>query len=443
MTALIARARSALSGRLAVPGDKSNSHRAAILGALAVGPSAVEGLLEGRDVLATIGALEALGVAFTREGEGRWRIDGVGIAGLRESAKPLDLGNSGTGVRLLMGVAAGQPMTTTFCGDASLSRRPMARVMGPLERMGARILARAGGLLPVTITGPETLLPLEHRLEVPSAQVKSAILLAGLSAPGETIVIEPERTRDHTERMLKLFGARVAEETAPDGTRRIRLAGEPELLAQRLAVPGDISSAAFPLAAALARPGSRLTLENVGVNPLRTGLIDTLAEMGARLRLVNERQSCGEPVADIEVEASPLKGVEVPPERAPRMIDEYPVLAVLAAGAEGRTVMRGLSELRVKESDRLAAIARGLEANGVRVEELPDGLIVEGLSGRVPGGGVVATHLDHRIAMAFLTLGLSSERAVTVDDASMIETSFPGFVALMNALGAEIAEAGP
>ncbi len=443
MTALIARARSALSGRLAVPGDKSISHRAAILGALAVGPSTVEGLLEGRDVLATIGALEALGVAFTREGEGRWRIDGVGIGGLRESAKPLDLGNSGTGVRLLMGVAAGQPMTTTFCGDASLSRRPMARVSGPLERMGARILARAGGLLPVTITGPETLLPLEHRLEVPSAQVKSAILLAGLSAPGETIVIEPERTRDHTERMLKLFGARVAEETAPDGTRRIRLAGEPELSAQRLAVPGDISSAAFPLAAALARPGSRLTLENVGVNPLRTGLLDTLADMGARVRLINERQSCGEPVADIEVEASPLKGVEVPAERAPRMIDEYPVLAVLAAGAEGRTVMRGLSELRVKESDRLAAIARGLEANGVRVEELPDGLIVEGLSGRVPGGGVVLTHLDHRIAMAFLTLGLASERAVTVDDASMIETSFPGFVALMNALGAEIAEAGP
>lgn len=443
MTPLCARRGRALSGRIAVPGDKSMSHRAVILAALAVGRSEIAGLLEGRDVLATIDALRALGAPIAREGVGRWIVDGVGLGGLAESARPLDLGNSGTGVRLLMGVAATQPMTTTFCGDASLSTRPMARVTESLARMGAEIRARKGGLLPVTVTGTAPLVPLEHRLRVPSAQVKSAILLAGLAAPGSTVVIEPEATRDHTERMLARFGATLAVETGDDGARAVTLVGEPELSAQRLAIPGDISSAAFPIVAALLVPGSALEVANVGVNPLRAGLIETLAEMGARVRLERVREEAGEPVADIMVEAGPLTGVEVPPERAPRMIDEYPVLAVLAACAEGRTVLRGLAELRVKESDRLAAIARGLAANGIAVRELDDGLVIEGRGrgGSVPGGGRVETRMDHRIAMAFLTLGLAAERAISVDDGSMIETSFPGFVPLMNGLGAEIAEA--
>ncbi len=438
MTPLIARPARALKGALAVPGDKSLSHRAVILGALAIGRSEIRGLLEGRDVLATIRALRAQGVAIERDADARWTVDGVGVGGLAESSEPLDLGNSGTGVRLLMGVAASQPMTTVFCGDASLSKRPMARVTEPLARMGARIVARDGGFLPVTVTGAPSLLPLVHRLEVSSAQVKSAILLAGLNAPGETVIVERERTRDHTERMLGLFGARVRTETLEDGARVIALEGEPELAARRLAIPGDVSSAAFPLAAALIVPGSAIAIRNVGVNPLRTGLLDTLAEMGARVRLEGVREEAGEPVADILAEAGPLEGVEVPPERAPRMIDEYPVLAALAACAEGRTTLRGLAELRVKESDRLAAIARGLAANGVAVRELEDGLIIEGRGGAVPGGGRVATEMDHRIAMAFLILGLAAERPITVDDGSMIETSFPGFVPLMTGLGAEI-----
>jgi len=422
-----------------VPGDKSISHRALILGALAVGRTRIEGLLEGDDVLRTAAAVRALGASAERGRDGAWTVDGVGVGGFAEPGDVLDFGNSGTGIRLMLGALASTPLTAVFTGDASLRRRPMGRVARPLERMGARILARDGDRLPLTLVGASDPLPISYTLPVPSAQVKSAVLLAGLNAPGETRVIEPLATRDHTERMLRHFGATVLT-TSSNGGREIRLTGEVELKANDLVVPGDPSSAAFPIAAALIVPGSEIEIAGVSMNELRTGLLITLGEMGARIERVNARLAGGEEVADLVVRASALKGVEVPAERAPSMIDEYPVLAVAAAFAEGRTVMRGLGELRVKESDRLAAVAEGLAACGVAVEIEGDTLTVEGLGGRPRGNATIAARLDHRIAMAFLVMGLAAERPVSIDDAETINTSFPGFVRLMNGLGATIAE---
>ena len=440
MTPLSSGTAAALNGRLRAPGDKSVSHRALILAALAVGRTRVTGLLEGEDVMRTAAAMGALGAALRRGNDGAWLIDGVGIGGLAEAEDVLDLGNSGTGARLLMGVVASHGITTFFTGDASLRRRPMARVAEPLQRMGARILARDGGRLPLAVIGAASPLPITYRLPVPSAQVKSAVLLAGLNAPGETIVIEPQPTRDHSERMLRHFGAALAVDDGPEG-RRIRLKGQPELKAADLAVPGDPSSAAFPAIAALLVPGSEVVIEGVGVNPLRTGLFDTLTEMGAELSLLQERIEAGEPVADLRLRTSALRGVEVPAERAPRMIDEYPVLAVAAAFAKGRTVMHGLGELRVKESDRLSAIVQGLTACGVSVAVDGDTLAVDGLGAPPAGGAEIAAKLDHRIAMAFLVLGLAARRPVRIDDGATIATSFPGFVEAMNGLGASIAPA--
>jgi 3-phosphoshikimate 1-carboxyvinyltransferase len=442
VTPLLSGTAGALNGRVRVPGDKSISHRALILGALAIGRSRVTGLLEGDDVLRTAGALRALGAALRRGEDGVWSIDGVGIGGLAEPEDVLDLGNSGTGARLLMGLVAGHPLTACFTGDASLRRRPMARIAAPLRRIGAAIAARDGCRLPLSITGAATPLPIRYSLPVPSAQVKSAILLAGLGAPGETTVIETQPTRDHSERMLRYFGAAVTV-VDEDGERRITVIGQPELRAADLIVPGDPSSAAFPAVAALVLPGSEVVIEGVGVNPLRTGLFDTLREMGATLAFTGARIEAGEPVADLTLRASDLVGVEVPAERAPRMIDEYPILAVAAACARGRTVMHGLAELRVKESDRLGAIARGLSACGVGVAIDGDTLTVEGAGGPPAGGGAIATHLDHRIAMAFLVLGMAARAPTRIDDGETIQTSFPGFVALMNGLGAAIAPAAP
>ena len=430
----------ALSGTIAVPGDKSISHRALMLGALTVGETNVRGLLEGEDVLATAAAMRAFGAEVARDGDGVWHIWGCGVGGLHEPDNVIDLGNSGTGVRLMMGLAAGHPFTTVFTGDASLRRRPMGRIARPLEEMGAVLRGREGDRLPMSVAGGAGLLPIVYDMPVASAQVKSAVLLAGLHAPGATSVVERARTRDHTERMLKAFGAEVAVVTRDDGATVVTVTGEPELSPTEIAVPGDPSSAAFPLVAAAVLPGSEVTVTGVGVNPLRAGLIATLWEMGADLVLLNEREEGGEPVADIRVRGGRLHGVEVPAERAPTMIDEYPILAVAAAAAEGRSVMRGLEELRVKESDRLAAMALGLRANGVTVEELPDGLVIDGAAGRPTGGNndPVATHLDHRIAMSFLILGLCAQRPVTVDDTAPIATSFPNFVDLLSGLGGRL-----
>jgi 3-phosphoshikimate 1-carboxyvinyltransferase len=433
----------ALNGRARVPGDKSMSHRALILGSLAIGRSYIRGLLEGDDVLRTAAAMSALGATLGRGADGAWSIDGVGIGGLAEPEEMLDLGNSGTGARLLMGVVAAHDITAFFTGDASLRRRPMARVAEPLSRMGARIVARDGGRLPLAVIGAAAPLPIEYRLPVPSAQVKSAVLLAGLGAPGATTVIEPLATRDHSERMLRHFGAAVTVAAEAGDARRITLHGQPELRAADLTVPGDPSSAAFPAVAALLMPGSQVVIESVGVNPLRTGLFDTLREMGADLAFTNERVAGGEPIADIAVRATRLRGVEVPAERAPRMIDEYPILAVAAAFARGRTVMHGLAELRVKESDRLGAIAQGLAACGVNLAVSGDTLAVEGADAPPAGGAAIATRLDHRIAMAFLVLGMAARQPTRIDDSETIGTSFPGFVALMNGLGARIAPVAP
>jgi 3-phosphoshikimate 1-carboxyvinyltransferase len=426
-----------LKGRVRVPGDKSISHRALILGALAVGETRISGLLEGEDVLNTAKAVEALGAQVERSGEGEWQVRGVGVGGFAAPAQKLDFGNSGTGCRLMLGAVAGCPITATFDGDASLRKRPMRRVLDPLERIGARTLAATDGRLPLTVAGARDPIPIVFEPPVPSAQLKSAVLLAGLNAPGETVVIETEATRDHTETMLRHFGADVRTEPHGSSGRRITLAGQPELAPRPIAVPADPSSAAFPLVAALIAPGSDVVLEGVMMNPLRAGLITTLREMGAGIEAVATRKEGGEEVADLRARMSVLKGVEVPAGRAPAMIDEYPVLAVAATFAEGTTVMRGLRELRVKESDRLAATAALLRANGVEAEIDGDDLIVHG-KGRAPGGGFVATHMDHRIAMAALVMGLASERPVKVDDASFIATSFPGFVELMVALGAQL-----
>jgi 3-phosphoshikimate 1-carboxyvinyltransferase len=421
-----------LTGTLTVPGDKSISHRALMFAALAVGESRITGLLEGEDVLRTAAAMRALGAEVVRAADGFWRVAGRGVGGLAEPEDVLDMGNSGTAARLLAGMLASHPLFAVMTGDASLRRRPMRRVMGPLAACGARFTAREGGRLPLAIEGAREALPLEYRLPVASAQVKSAVLLCGLNAPGITRVEEPDPTRDHSENMLRHFGAAIRV-TPEGGGRVIELVGQPELRAADVAVPGDPSSAAFPVVAALLVPGSRLRVASVGLNPLRTGLFATLREMGAALAVENERVDGGEPVGDLVVSHAPLRGVEVPPERAPSMIDEYPVLAVAASCAEGVTRLRGLHELRVKESDRLAATAALLAGNGVTVEVEADDLIVHG-TGRAPqGGGLVATHMDHRLAMSALVLGFAAERSVQVDDSRFIDTSFPGFVALMNA----------
>lgn len=434
--ALSARRSGPLRGRVRAPGDKSVSHRALIFGALAGGVTEVEGLLEGEDVLRSAAAMRAFGAEVESLGGGRWRVAGRG--GFSEPDDVIDCGNAGTGVRLILGAASGFDLAATFTGDASLRGRPMNRVMKPLVEMGARFLHRSGGRLPLTVRGGD-LKGLTYRLPEPSAQVKSAILLAGLNARGDTVVIEPEPTRDHTERMLRSFGARVEVDDLPEG-RRITLAGGQSLTGTRIRVPGDPSSAAFPLVAALITPGSEVTVEGVLLNPLRTGLLTTLQEMGADLAVSNIRDEGGEPVGDITARHSTLKGVDVPPERAPSMIDEYPILAVAAAFAEGVTRMRGIGEMRVKESDRIALMASGLSACGLAVEEETEGLIVAGAGpNRPPVGGVsVTTRGDHRIAMSHLILGLAADSPVQVDEPGMIATSFPGFIDLMRGLGAEI-----
>jgi 3-phosphoshikimate 1-carboxyvinyltransferase len=437
---LTARRGGPLTGRIRVPGDKSISHRALILGALSVGETTITGLLEGEDVHRTADAMRALGAWVERGGDGVWRVRGAGVGGFVSPRSPLDFGNSGTGCRLALGAVAGSPVSATFDGDASLRSRPMQRVLDPLTKMGAKAKYVAdGGRLPVTLQGAFELFPIEYEPPVPSAQLKSAVLLAGLSAPGETTVIEAQATRDHTERMLKHFGAKVMVKHigANDIGRRIILQGQPELEAASVLVPADPSSAAFPLVAALIVPGSEIVLEAVMTNPLRTGLYTTLKEMGASIETAAASSDGGEEVAELRVKAGPLKGVEVPAERAPSMIDEYPVLAIAAAFAEGQTIMRGLSELRVKESDRLMATADMLRVNGVDVQIENDDLIVNG-KGRAAGGGQVTTHMDHRIAMSALVMGLGSEQPVGVDDASFIATSFPDFAGLMRGAGADL-----
>jgi len=428
-----------LSGRIGVPGDKSISHRALLLGGLAAGQTRITGLLEGEDVMRTAGAIRAMGAQIRRDGDA-WLIDGTGNGCLLKPEAPLDFGNAGTGARLTMGLLATYDMETTFIGDASLSARPMGRILDPLRLMGAQVIAAAAGeRLPVTLRGAKIPVPISYRVPMASAQVKSAVLLAGLNAPGITTVIESVPTRDHTERMLAGFGAALEVETDAQGQRHIRLEGRGTLRGQAIDVPGDPSSAAFPLVAALIVPGSDILIANVLMNPGRTGLILTLQEMGAEIEIRDPRSTGGEEVADLRVRHSSLKGVHVPAGRAPSMIDEYPVLAVAAAFAEGETRMEGLAELRVKESDRLAAVARGLAANGVDCTEGDATLTVRGRSGGKGLGGVtVATHLDHRIAMSFLTMGLAAEKPVTVDDRAMIATSFPDFITLMRGLGASI-----
>ncbi|TPQ51530.1 3-phosphoshikimate 1-carboxyvinyltransferase [Prosthecomicrobium hirschii] len=434
-TPLSALASGPLTGRIRVPGDKSISHRSLMFGAVTVGETRIEGLLEAEDVLGTAAAMRALGATVTRDGEGLWRVSGLGVGGLLEPESVLDFGNAGTGSRLTMGLVGGHAVAATFVGDASLSRRPMGRVLDPLRRMGVEVIARKGDRLPLTLRGPDTVIPIEYRVPVPSAQVKSAVLLCGLNSPGVTTVIEPIATRDHTERMLVGFGAALEVTAGPAGERVIRLQGRPSLKPQAITVPGDPSSAAFAIVAGLIVPGSDVTVENVLLNPLRTGLFTTLLEMGADLTIENERVTGGERIGDVHVRSSRLKGVAVPPERAPSMIDEYPILSVAAAFAEGDTFMDGLEELRVKESDRLSAVAHGLAANGVPVEEGETSLKVIGGTRRI-GGGTVPTHLDHRIAMSFLVMGLAGQAPVTVDDTATIATSFPSFLGLMTGLGA-------
>ena len=442
---LTARRSGALTGRLRAPGDKSISHRALILGAMTVGETRIAGLLEGDDVLRTGKAMQALGAHIERtvdatSGEALWRVRGVGVGGFAQPDAPLDFGNSGTGCRLALGAVAGCPVEAVFDGDASLRKRPMRRVLDPLERIGARVVAAADGdRLPLTLRGAADPVPIDYETPVASAQLKSAVLLAALAAPGTTTVIEAQASRDHTEKMLRQFGADIKSTVHGEHGRRIVLKGQPELQPAAVTVPSDPSSAAFAMVGALIVPGSEVVLENVMMNPLRTGLFTTLKEMGASIETL-EMRSEGEEIADLRVRFSPLKAVDVPAARAPAMIDEYIVLAVAAAFAEGDTRMRGLHELRVKESDRLAATAELLRVNGVEVEIDGDDLIVRGKGGKgpVPGGGLVATHMDHRLAMSALMMGLASEAPVQVDDTTFIATSFPGFVETMRALGADL-----
>lgn len=439
---LKSRKSSPLRGTAAVPGDKSVSHRALILGALAVGETSITGLLEAEDVLNTAQAMRSFGATVTRRGAGAWSVNGMGVGGWSEPENVLDFGNSGTGSRLVMGAMATTPVTAVFTGDASLRGRPMARVLDPLTHFGATYTSRARGLMPVTLMGAKRPIAVEHHVTVASAQVKSAMLLAALGAPGRSRISQSELTRDHTEKMLAAFGADIAVEPLVQGGEAVHVLGEVELKPCAVDVPRDPSSAAFALVAALIVPGSDVRIPQVLLNPRRTGLIQTLMEMGAYIAIENERESGGERIGDLVVRASNLKGVEVPPDRAPSMIDEYPVLAVAASFAEGRTVMRGLDELIVKESDRFSAIADGLRACGLSIDVVNDGkdatLAVEGRGVQgAPGGARVTTHMDHRIAMSFLTMGLASQNPVSVDDVSMIATSFPDFEKLMRDLGAD------
>ncbi|WP_299988268.1 3-phosphoshikimate 1-carboxyvinyltransferase [uncultured Ruegeria sp.] len=428
-----------LTGTAEVPGDKSISHRSLILGAMAVGETRISGLLEGEDVIDTAKAMRAFGAEVTDHGGGEWSVHGVGVGGFAEPDQVIDCGNSGTGVRLIMGAMATSPITATFTGDASLNKRPMARVTDPLALFGTQSVGRDGGRLPMTIIGAADPVPVRYEVPVPSAQVKSAVLLAGLNAPGKTVVIEKEATRDHSERMLAGFGAEITVEDTDEG-RVITLTGRPELKPQIIAVPRDPSSAAFPVCAALITPGSDVLIPGIGLNPTRAGLFATLREMGADLTYENEREEGGEPVADLRAKYSPnMKGIEVPLERAASMIDEYPVLSVVAANATGTTMMGGVKELRVKESDRIDAMARGLRANGVTVDEGDDWWSVEGLGiGGVAGGGTCESFLDHRIAMSFMVMGMGAKKAVSVDDGGPIATSFPIFEPLMTRLGAKL-----
>lgn len=424
-----------LRGTVRVPGDKSISHRSIMLSALAVGESRISGLLEGEDVLATAAAMRAMGASVERTGEGAWTVHGVGVGGLLQPETALDMGNSGTSTRLLMGLVASHAITATFIGDASLSKRPMGRVIDPLSQMGAEFTAAEGGRLPLTMRGLTPAIPMTYRLPVASAQVKSAVLLAGLNTPGVTTVIEPVPTRDHSERMLKGFGADLTVEVEADGTRIIRLVGEAELKPQNIDVPGDPSSAAFPIVAALITPGSEVTVTNVGMNPTRTGVFQMLLAMGADLTFSNERTVGGEPVADITARHGALTGIDVPPEIAPSMIDEFPIFFIAAANASGRTTTSGLDELRVKESDRLALMAAGLTAIGVSVVESEDGLTINGHGGDpLPGGATIASALDHRIAMSFAVAGHNAAAPVTVDDMNPVATSFPIFEAMLSEL---------
>jgi len=420
-----------LSGNITVPGDKSISHRSLIMGALAIGESTISGLLEGEDVLGTASALRALGADIYKDDKGSWHVHGVGIGGLKQPTEPLYMGNSGTGVRLLMGLVATHPINVSFTGDDSLSSRPMKRVTVPLTEFGATFEGNDQGTLPITVKGTENPLPITYELPVASAQVKSAVMLAGLNTPGRTTVIEKIPTRDHSERIFKYFGVPVE----LDGYQ-IHVTGHAELKAQKMAVPADPSSASFLIVAALICEGSDICIKNVGINPARTGLYTTLMEMGGDITLENKRQECGEDVADIRVKYSHLKGITVPHDRAPSMIDEYPVLCAAAACAVGDTIMRGIEELRVKESDRISVMVEGLKSSGVNVTEHDDGMTVS--NSTIKGGAIIKTELDHRIAMSFLILGLRSQKPITVDDGSVIETSFPGFTELLNSIGAKL-----
>lgn len=428
-----------LKGEAHVPGDKSISHRSLILGAMAVGETHITGLLEGEDVLGTAGAMKAFGADVERLGDGEWRVNGVGVGGFAEPEDVIDCGNAGTGVRLIMGAMATSGITATFTGDASLRSRPMGRVTDPIALFGAQSYGREGGRLPMTVIGASDSVPVNYTTPMASAQVKSAVLLAGLNAPGETVVIEKEATRDHTERMLAGFGAEITVEDTDEG-HKITLKGQPELKPQTIVVPRDPSSAAFPVCAALIVPGSDVLVPNIGLNPTRAGLFYTLQDMGADLTFENPREEGGEPVADLRAKFSPnMRGIVVPPERAASMIDEYPILSVVASYATGKTEMPGVHELRVKESDRIDAMAKGLRANGVTVDEGEDWWSVDGLGPEgVPGGGTVATVLDHRIAMSFACLGMAAQNPVHLDDGGPIATSFPVFEPLMAGLGAQL-----
>jgi 3-phosphoshikimate 1-carboxyvinyltransferase len=422
-------------GRCTVPGDKSISHRALMLSSQAIGASRITGLLESEDVIHTAGALKLMGVGVEKLKDGAWEVEGLGTGGLQEPAGLLDMGNSGTACRLMMGLVTPYPYSFTFDGDASLRKRPMKRVIMPLEMIGAEVVTREGGRLPLTLKGTAEPLPITYELPVASAQVKSAVMLAGLNTPGITTVVETRPTRDHTERMMRFFGADV-KVTKKDGRTTIAVTGQPELKGRDISIPADPSSAAFLVVAALLVPKAELTVTNVCINPERIGLYKTLIEMGGDIEFKNKRHVAGEEVADIIARASDLKGIKVPAERAPSMIDEYPILAVAASKAKGTTRMLGLEELKVKESDRLSAIVEGLKANGVKAKAGADSLEVSG--GEIPGGGMVSTHMDHRIAMSFLVMGMMAKKAVKVDDVAMIQTSFPGFLALMNRLGASM-----
>lgn len=436
----------ALTGRAVVPGDKSISHRALIMGGLAVGETTITGLLLGEDVLRTATVMAALGakVEGAKDGAAPWKVWGRGIGGLTEPADVLDMGNSGTGARLIAGLVSAYPFTSFMTGDASLRRRPMDRVITPLSQTGAKFTSRAGGRLPLAITGTPLLMPLTYDSPIASAQVKSAVLLAGLHAQGLTTVTEPTPSRDHTERMFRHFGVELRVENGPLGGKtgagryKVQVQGQPELSGRAINVPADPSSAAFLVVAALIVPGSHLILPNIGINPLRTGLFDTLQEMGADITYTNRREEAGEPVADLEIKSSRLKGITVPASRAPSMIDEYPILAIAASCADGETRMEGLDELKVKESDRLTAMAVGLQACGVNAKAGADSLVVQGGGPKGNAPVVIPVNLDHRIAMSFLVLGMAGDRPIAVDDASAIATSFPDFIGLMNGLGAGI-----